>query len=263
MSRPADAPAISENGRAVPNKAAIADPDAFVYGGLFSPVRGRNVFEEALGRVLEALKTGAFAPGDRLPSERELAGLLEVSRPTVREVMRALQSSGHVVLRRGRTGGAYVLPPRTADADRDPYQVAREMKHLVLDALDFRWAVEPAAAEFAAERIDEDGLEGLRQRQARCRSAHGREYRPADVQLHLEIARASRCLSLVKAVASTQATLTDLFAATPVVERAIRHSDEQHDAIYDAIASGDRAAARSAMEEHLDATAQFLRGFLG
>jgi DNA-binding FadR family transcriptional regulator len=243
-------------------KSAPAPNDEFDYAGLFSPVRGRNVFEEALSRVLGALKTGAFATGDRLPPEQRLAVLLEVSRPTVREVIRALQSSGHVAIRRGRNGGAFVLSRPQDEVKRDPRQVAREMQDLLLDALDFRWAVEPAAAEFAAARIDQNGLEALRLIEVRCRGAHGRDYRPADVQFHLEISGAARCLSLAKAVASIQATLTELFAVTPVLEPAIRHSDEQHAAISAAIAGHDPPAARLAMEEHLDATSEFLHGFL-
>ena len=68
----------------------IATEAAAVLG----PVKSVNVFEETVGSILRLVKLGLLPPGERLPSERELARRLEVSRPTVREALRSLDSWG-------------------------------------------------------------------------------------------------------------------------------------------------------------------------
>src|ERR1700759_3472575 len=61
---------------------------------VLGPVRAQNAFEETVERLLTVIKLGVIAPGDRFPAERELAGLLGVSRITLREAIRALQLAG-------------------------------------------------------------------------------------------------------------------------------------------------------------------------
>jgi DNA-binding FadR family transcriptional regulator len=84
-----------------------------------------------------------------------------------------------------------------------------------------------------------------------------------DSRLHLAIAAASGSPSLAASVADVQLTLDRLLGAIPVIKRNLDHSDAQHDRIVDAILHGDPVAARAAMEEHCDGTAELLRGLLG
>lgn len=82
---------------------------------LFRPVRAGNAFEETVERLLQAIRLGVVGAGERLPSERELAERLGVSRVTLREAIRALSDAGYVESRRGRYGGTFVnetLPGR-------------------------------------------------------------------------------------------------------------------------------------------------------
>jgi DNA-binding FadR family transcriptional regulator len=229
---------------------------------IFGPIRSRNVFEEALERVAHAIKTGLYAPGEHLPSERDLAGRLGVSRPTVRAVFTALEEAGYVTLRRGRTGGAYVLDRADRSSDAAARKVASAMGAGLLDALDLRWAVEPVIAELAARRRDGEGVGELARLQALCAAASGRAYRPADMLFHTELATLAQSPSLALAARDIQVRLTDMFNATPVIEDVLRHSDRQHEAILDAVGRGDAVAARRAMEEHLAASHAFLEAFL-
>ena len=68
---------------------------------------------------------GAFVPGQRLPSERELAASLDVSRTTVREAISRLAATGFVEVRRGRNGGAFVHRHRWPGGRRDDPAHAR------------------------------------------------------------------------------------------------------------------------------------------
>lgn len=230
---------------------------------LFRPVRGGNAFEETVERLLQGIRLGVLTPGDRLPSERELAAMFNVSRVTLREAIRALQQAGYVQSRRGRYGGTFVAPvlprPRRRGARTT---VVHSGSHLD-DVLTLRQVLEVGAAEVAA------GLAGTREVQEHLRArlddvlrADLDDYRRLDSRLHLAIAEATGSASLTSAVADVRIRLNELLDAIPLLERNIRHSNEQHVAILEAVVAGDPGAARESMAEHVSGTASLLRGFL-
>ena len=75
---------------------------------MFAPVAGRRASDEIIDQVRAQMEQGRLRAGDRLPSERELAETFRVSRNTVREAVRSLESTGLLELRKGATGGAFV-----------------------------------------------------------------------------------------------------------------------------------------------------------
>jgi GntR family transcriptional regulator, transcriptional repressor for pyruvate dehydrogenase complex len=167
-----------------------------------------------------------------------------------------------VELRRGRIGGAFVLE-RPVEASREQARrVAQKMGDQLPAVLDYRWAVEPAAAALAAHRADDGGVRQLEKCQAECSAASGRAYRGADVRFHGQVALLATSAIIAAAVTGIQQQLSDLFSATLVVESVLRHSDDQHAAIVDAIKSADADRARGAMDDHVKGTEAFLRAFL-
>ena len=230
---------------------------------VFRPVRTGNPFEEAVERLLQAIKLGVVVPGDRLPSERDLAARLNVSRVTLREAIHALAEAGYVESRRGRYGGTFVnerLPkPRRTPAKR----LARELGDGLEDALVLRSALETGAAEAAAARgLSEAEREHLCRCLAETSAATLTDYRRLDSRLHLAIAEVTGSPSLTSATADVRMRLNELLDAIPLLERNIQHSNDQHQAIVDAILADDPEAARRAMQEHLSGTAALLRAFL-
>jgi DNA-binding FadR family transcriptional regulator len=233
---------------------------------MWRPVRGGNAFEITVSRLVQAIKLGLVAVGERLPAERELAERLQVSRVTLREAIGALREAGYLESRRGRSGGTFVVSPTgaaPAGGGPDAGELARAMGEALHDALDFRRVLEPGAAELAATRTlsaaDRQHLVACLTA-SRDRSPESR--RVNDSRLHLAIAAASGSPSLAAAVADVQLSLDKLLAAIPVITRNLDHSDAQHTRIVHAILAGDPGAARAAMEEHCDATAELLRGLL-
>ncbi|HEY3557776.1 MAG TPA: FCD domain-containing protein [Kribbella sp.] len=230
---------------------------------VFRPVRAGNPFEETVERLLQAIKLGVVVPGDRLPPERELAVRLNVSRVTLREAIHALTEAGYVESRRGRYGGTFVneqLPkPRRTQAKR----LARDLAAGLDDALTLRFVLETGAAEAAAARELSDTERGHLERcLADTSAARLADYRRLDSRLHLAIAEVTGSPSLTSAMADVRMRLNELLDAIPLLERNIEHSNEQHEAIVEAILSGDPPAARQAMQEHLQGTAVLLHGFL-
>jgi DNA-binding GntR family transcriptional regulator len=88
------------------------------------------------------------------------------------------------------------------------------------------------------------------------------DYRRLDSRLHLAIAEVTGSPSLTSATADVRMRLNELLDAIPLLERNIQHSNDQHQAIVDAILADDPEVARRAMQEHLSGTAALLRAFL-
>jgi GntR family transcriptional repressor for pyruvate dehydrogenase complex len=145
--------------------------------------------------------------------------------------------------------------------------MAKMMNIELRDALDFRFAVEPAAAALAAQRATKDDIERLAKLLDELRALSGEnysEYRHADARFHLAIAEISQSVSMRGAVAEVQSRITDLLYAVAVpVTGSIRHGNRQHAEIFRAIARHNPRRARQVMEEHVSATANLLIGLLG
>lgn len=241
----------------------MSEPAAALGAGLpeavLRPSSG-NAFELTVEQLAVAIRLGVFVAGQSLPPERELAERLAVSRNTLREAIAALRDAGLVTTRRGRGGGTVVTYTVDAGTSR-PVPGGAALG----DALDFRRVVEPGAAWLAATRtLAADQRSWLRECALATRdTADGAGQRIANSRFHLAIATVSGSAMLVEAVTRAQSTLTDLLAAIPVLRANIDHSNDQHDAIVDAILDGDPDRARSVAEEHCDGTSALLRGLLG
>jgi DNA-binding FadR family transcriptional regulator len=230
---------------------------------ILRPVRVGNAFEECVERLLSAIKLGLITAGDRLPAERELAARLDVSRTTLREAIRSLQSAGFVESRRGRNGGTFVIWDPADASDRTTLARTPTRADEAGDTIVLRDVLEVGAAVAAASRSL-----GVRQRGhlLRClneaSAADLDSYRRADSRLHLAIAEATGSPSLIAGVADVRMRVNDLLDDIPLLRRNIEHSNEQHVEIVDAIIAGDQDRARLAMTDHLSGTASLLRAFI-
>jgi DNA-binding FadR family transcriptional regulator len=235
---------------------------------VFRPVRTGNAFEEAVERLLQAIKLGVVTYGERLPAERELALRLAVSRVTLREAIRSLQQAGYVESRRGRSGGTFIIyRPGASDPAAGGAQELRElvdgMGPSLGDVLTLREVLEVGAAEMAARRdlgAEERAL--LAARLADSERAGLAAYRQMDSRLHLAIAEVAGSTPLASMVADVRMRMNNLLDAIPLLQPNLDHSTEQHRAMVAAILAGDPEAARRTTREHLDGTAALLRGFL-
>jgi len=230
------------------------------------PVRQGNAFEETVERLLTAIKLGLVAPGERFPSERELAAQLGISRLTLREAIRELHGAGYVSSRRGRFGGTFVTYTRPSPDSGELRRLAIEDAEKLTDALIFRLAVEAGAAETLAGQYGagaNGSAENLLARLEEVNGASPADYRRLDTLFHLSIAELTGSSLLAAACADARMRLNDLLNAIPVLQRNIDNTAGQHRAIVEAILAGDAIAARSAVAEHLEGTAALLRGFLG
>ena len=232
----------------------------------FRPVRPGNAFEDTVQRLLQTIRLGVVAPGESLPSERELAVRLGVSRDTVREALRSLGEAGYVVSRRGRYGGTFVadeLPRAAVPVPRAPDEPSGLEPADLEEVLALREVLEVGAARLAAARTLPAPERDLVWRALEeVTAADPTDYRRLDSRLHLVIAEVTGVRSLVTLVADNRMQVNRLLDEIPLLERNIAHSDEQHKTLVTAILAGQPDAAAAAAEEHLAGSAALLRGFL-
>ncbi|MGG7574904.1 FadR/GntR family transcriptional regulator [Streptomyces sirii] len=225
------------------------------------PVRAGNGFEEALEQILQIVRLGLVPQGERLPAERELAERLQISRVTLREVLKVLQDEGLVESRRGRYGGTFV---RARKENQGEDELRRRIEKIdVEDTLRFREVLEVGAAGLcAAHGLTGERADRLRRALAATQEAPLADYRRRDTLLHLTLAELSGSPSLAAQYAAVRASVNDLLDCIPLLVRNLEHSQTQHSALVEAVLEGDADGAREVMREHCCGTAALLRGFL-
>ncbi|WP_394279742.1 FadR/GntR family transcriptional regulator [Microbacterium sp.] len=226
---------------------------------VYRPVRGGNALEDTVARLVQTVRLGVVAPGESLPSERDLAERYAVSRDTVRQAIGELADAGFVVRRRGRYGGTFVADPLPRPAEPVPVDRAE-----LDDVLGLRRVLEAGAARAAASReLTDAARTALEQRHHATVGADEGEYRRLDSLLHLAIAEASGIPSLLPLIVENRARVNAWLDTFPLLPRNIEHSDAQHERIVAAILAGKPDAAEAAVLDHLAGSEALLRGFLG
>lgn len=207
-----------------------------------------RLYQDLARNLLNALASGKYPVGARLPAERELALQYDVSRPTVREAIIALEVRGLVEVRVG--SGAYV---RRLPGEED----GRGFNVSAFELTEARLLFEGEAAALAATQVTDEDLAEIERLVDEIASEnndpHGTE--KADRNFHLAIAKATRNTAIHDAVAR----LWDLRATSP--EAALLHEKarsanikpvvDEHTAVLKALRARDPVAARAAMRAHL------------
>ncbi len=220
--------------------------------------------ELVVRRLGEAIGTGALTPGERLPSERELALRLEVSVMTLRQALHALREAGYIETRRGRSGGNYVCQDADdvlrAFSGSAPILSADEIR----DFTDWRRSVSGEAAYLAAERATEEERVQLQQASADVLASldNYATFRLADARLHVAIAEASHSESLILAETSIQGRLSEILQAIAGPPTADRASHKEHELLLGAIDAGNATLAREVMHRHVEGTYNWYLGLL-
>lgn len=216
-------------------------------------VASRGLPEVIAEQIVEAIRTTPLGPGDRLPTEIELARRLGVGRTSVREAMRKLQTLGIVEVVRGR--GAFVRAPATDDAERAFGRWCVEHTVAIEDLLEARLALECANAGLASiHATDEQKAELARINQAHIDGGLAGDTTrgiATDQEFHEMIAAATGNPLFAKLHAMLAPELTSFRRMTLAMPRVARRSGNAHQLIVEAIQAGDPAAARKAMYDHL------------
>ena len=229
---------------------------------VFEPVHPPTTFEETVERLGTAIRLGVLVPGAQLPAERDLADQLRISRSTLRQALTTLVQSGHLVSRRGRSGGTFVSeePPLAQAEPIEPLQAAHARA-----VLDYRVTVETGAVVLAAERAtaaDLDRLDGLTDEMSVVPGAQFQAYRRADVRFHIGMAEACHSPRLVAAMTEVQGQMTDLIQRIAHPDEVLTRSNAQHKRLVTLLRRQDVGRAVQLMREHCAGTEHILAGLM-
>lgn len=232
----------------------------------FQTIENQRLYQRVAQQVAELIRSGEIAMGNRLPSERDLAKRLGVSRPIVREAMIALEMADLVEIRTG--SGVYVKP---ADATTEPPQ--RQEVRLRFDAgpgpfelLSARVLIEPVIAAEAAQLASRQEMENMeRTIDEMVRSPDHQTAINADREFHYLIASASRNSVLMSIVDELWAGMVGpLFETVSVrtgLTATLDMTVEDHRVIVASIVNRSPAAARKSMQRHIEHVRAVLNSF--
>ncbi|MGP9651804.1 FadR/GntR family transcriptional regulator [Glutamicibacter sp. AOP38-B1-38] len=153
-----------------------------------------RAFEAIVSHIENQVLAGELKIGDHLPGERELVGQFQVSRSSVREAMRVLESSGMIASRPGDPRGAVVLSPTATPLRKMITRLTHTSASSLADLLIYRMTLESSANSLAATRRTDADLLQLEKAMARMRAARLQgqtAFSQADLDFHDVVAKAS------------------------------------------------------------------------
>jgi len=214
------------------------------------PIRTTRTFEAAIEHLTEAIERSGLRAGDRLPGEHELAGMLGISRPTLRQAVRVLELSGVVDVRRGKNGGIFLateLIPTVAVSSA----VALE-ESAAAEALRARRVLEAAVTREAAVRADANDFAQLERAIDLLRGHLGE--RPlvmrADALFHRALVRACHNRQLeaaMRSIANALAPIRDAYSGGIARDR---QTLDVHERQLAAMRTHDLASLDAVLDEH-------------
>lgn len=220
------------------------------------PIKTKRIYEEIIEQIRVLVTEGHLQPGDRLPSERDLAGQLNVSRASVREALSALEMMGLLEIRSGE--GTFIKKINIDSVVTPLTWVLSMEKDTVLELLEVRKMIEGQAVALATRRAKPEDLRELED------ALHlmyvdlqtGQLGEDADHRFHYAIAKASQnkiLLRLMNAISDTmhqtlKTSRIRLYEGKDAPERLY----QEHSLVFDAILKQDSEQARRIMLEHLD-----------
>lgn len=218
----------------------------------FRPNDSEGVAQSVVNHILDMIRTGNLRAGDRLPSERELIDILGISRPSLREALRALSMLGVIESRHG--GGAFVtsLEARTLLAPLD-FFLSLSPANLD-DSFESRRIVEVEIVRRAALKANEGDIEDLNAMIAAHEAILDDPvgFRILDARFHLKLSESGGNVVLERIAYGLYNMGLDVRRRATEDRETIRESTADHARIVAAIAARDADAAGEAMGAHLD-----------
>jgi GntR family transcriptional repressor for pyruvate dehydrogenase complex len=208
----------------------------------------------SLQRLLDFFEAQEFNAGDRLPSERDLAKLLGISRPSLREATQSLQARGYLDIKHGV--GVFIL-------NRDPNtffnSTYQQEKHNLVELFEMREILEAPAVEWAAERHSSKDLISILDAFELLEVALAKpiidfkEVQKLDLDFHLTIVRSAKNQFLNQTLGTLQEIMQKSMDTTLKLPGRIEKSTHEHGLIMEAIKRREPMTARFVIIQHIHA----------
>lgn len=214
------------------------------------PISREPLAVEVTRRLVTYLLAGEVKPGERIPSERQLAAAFGVGRSAMREGIRALALLGVVEVRHGN--GIYLKRTESALLPQVVEWGLLLGEKRTLDLIEARRKIEVDIVALAAERRADDDVAELRRALDRMGQAGvtNEAFTDADLAFHLTLARAAGNTALREILSGIQGLLR-AWIARVTAAGSVQVSYREHIPVFEAVTRGDVAAAEAAMEDHM------------
>jgi GntR family transcriptional regulator, transcriptional repressor for pyruvate dehydrogenase complex len=219
----------------------------------FRPVRLARASDEVVQQIKALIFGGRLATGDPLPSEKDLTEQFGLSRITIRDALRVLESEGLIEIKVGARGGAFVAQPSAHRVSESLTNLLRLQRITIQELIEARLAVEPHVASLAAKRAtpaDIAAMELAVENAQAGRTAGDPRFMPHSIAFHIALAEAAKNQVLLSTVNSIRTPFQEVLATLPaddMAERAIA----DHRQILDAIKTHDPERAQRLMHAHI------------
>ena len=211
-----------------------------------------NLTDRIAAQIEALIASEELKPGDRLPAEREMAALLAVSRPSLREAVRTLAARRRLTVRHGQ--GVFVAAP---PSEQDLRAALSHTDVTLVELYAMREVLEVPAAEWAATRRSRDQLTGLRRALEQLDRAAAKapldfdEVGRYDAEFHMRIVEAAGNRFLRQTLTVLQGMLRSGMETTLAIPGRLDASHRDHHRIMAAIERGDARGARAAARAHI------------
>jgi GntR family transcriptional regulator, transcriptional repressor for pyruvate dehydrogenase complex len=212
-----------------------------------------RVSTEIADRIQNAIREGKVRPGEKLPSERDMAKQLEVSRVSVREAYRSLAELGLLVVKRGAEGGAFITDLDHQPVTRSLSLMLRLGRTSLQELTEARVLLEPMIARVAAQRADPasiERLDDLVRKQAAAIQGEG-DIRRYDLQFHRLVAACTQNMPLIIVMNALADLALEAISQMDIGRDVNEHVINFHGRIADAIRRGEGEAAHTIMLGHI------------
>ena len=220
---------------------------------LFKPIKVRRAFEEISAEIKRQIFKGILKPGDKLPSEVELARQFNVARQTVREALRILELSGFIIIQKGPDGGP-IISDTISSSISNSLLDAILLRSISLDELTTaRLEIEKVVLNYAIENAVDEDIERLRDNvlRARKRVASNIVASTENIEFHRLLAKASKNLVFVIVVESIMTVVADFLSRLqPDLEKSWQVV-EAHEEILEALIRRRKEESIALLEKHL------------
>ena len=213
--------------------------------------------EEVKKAIQASIADGTFRPGEKLPAERELVDQFQVSRVTIREALRNLQSAGMIETKRGIYAGAYVSEPNSNPITENFQNLMHLGRIGFSHLIDARLYIEPRAAEIAAKFAGEEDFDRLRQLLDLAESqvvTSRKTARLTNVSFHCEVAKITKnpiILFITESITQSYSATIIEKTRSQLKRRVIQTFIQGHREILDAIIQRDADEAYHMTRKHL------------
>ncbi len=220
----------------------------------FRPVRIARASDEVVQQIKGLIFGGRRTPGSQLPSEKELTEQFGLSRITIRDALRVLESEGLIEIRVGARGGAFVARPSTQRVSDSLTNLLRLQQITIQELIEARQVVESAVVLLAAQRATPKDINAMERAVAdarETRKAGNPRFDRHSVAFHLALAEAAKNQVLLSTVNSLRTPFQEALAALLPADDMAARAIADHQQILKAIKARDGKRAQDLMREHL------------